>query len=228
MRYPPEARNPKQQHDKFRLALGLCVLITTLLFISIATNLSVDSWLSLMDVEVSNWLHARAIPALTAVLLVVTEIHRPLGIIIMALLCALLLLWRRRWYSLLILLLAVPGGLLINLLLKDIYQRARPVFDDPLAIVHSYSFPSGHAVGSTVFYGVIAVFIFQTAGNRPWRFGGFLFAGLMIILVAFTRVYLGVHYLSDVVAGILEGLAWLALCLIFVNTIWRYRHPYSN
>lgn len=213
-----------REKDYLRLALGICVLVVaTLLFALLASYALTDTWLTRMDIRVSNWLYAHATPALTAAMLIITEIHRPLGIGIMAFGCALLLLWKRRWYALLALALAVPGGMLLNIALKNLFQRARPVFDEPLLTLATYSFPSGHVMGSTVFYGVLVAFVFWNVRAWRWRLLALAIAGVMIILVAFSRLYLGVHYVSDVTAAFIEGLAWLALCLIAVDILWRYR-----
>lgn len=218
-----------RQEDYFRLALGIFVLAaTTLLFAGIASNALSNTRLTLMDIEISNWLHARTTPWLTEVMVLITNIHKPFGISIMTAVCAFFLLWRKRWYALLILALAVPGGLLLNILLKNIFQRVRPVFDDPLFIMTTYSFPSGHAMGSTVFYGALAALVFWYVPDWRCRLLALIFAGLMITLVAFTRVYLGVHYSSDVMAGIVEGVAWLTLCFIMVDILWRYRQRSSQ
>ncbi|MEO5702894.1 MAG: phosphatase PAP2 family protein [Gammaproteobacteria bacterium] len=209
-----------REKDHLCLTVGICLLaIAVLIFAGIASNALSDTWLSLLDVEISNWLHARSTPALTAIMLLITEIHRPFGISIMASVCALVLGWQKRWYALLVLAMAVPGGLLLNLLLKNVFQRARPVFDEPLLILTTYSFPSGHALGSTVFYGTLAAFAYWYVPDWRWRLLAFTGSVLMITLVAFTRIYLGVHYFSDVLAGIMEGLAWLAFCLIVVDIL---------
>ncbi|MEO7557787.1 MAG: phosphatase PAP2 family protein [Gammaproteobacteria bacterium] len=204
-------------------AAGVFIL-ATLLFTAIAGNVIGDTWLTLMDKKISAWLHAQASPPVTTAMLVITHIHRPLGIGLMAGICAPILLWQRRWYWLCALILAVPGGLILNLVMKDIFARARPVFMDPLLTLTTYSFPSGHALGSTVFYGVLVAFVFGNVRARHWRLLALIFATLMILLVAFSRVYLGVHYMSDVFAAIMEGLAWLAVCFIAVNSFWRCRN----
>lgn len=217
----------KKDYLRLTLAIGI-FMITTLLFAAIAGNVVTGGWFSLIDVQISNWMHERTTPALTIAALLITDMHTYDRISVMTLIVALFLIWQRRWYELLIAVLAVPGGILLNVLLKQLFQRARPVFDDPLFILDTYSFPSGHALNSTVFYGMLAALIFWNVINWRWRLAVLVVAGLMITLVAFTRVYLGAHYLSDVLAGILEGLAWLALCLIVVDILWRYRQRRSR
>ena len=115
----------------------------------------------------------------------------------------------------------VLGGNSLNFGLKHLIQRGRPVFDDPLFSLPTYSFPSGHAMASTVFYGLLAIYVSVSARQRhaaPVAIGA---AVLMVALVSFSRVYLGLHYPSDVMGGITEGIAWLALSLIVLHHLRR-------
>jgi len=111
--------------------------------------------------------------------------------------------------------------MLLNRILKYVFQRPRPHFDDPLLSLSSYSFPSGHTMTATVVFGVLASYLFTT--TQDWRRRALIVcvAGFLILLVGFSRIYLGVHYLSDVLGAMAEGLAWLALCLTVVYSIWR-------
>jgi membrane-associated phospholipid phosphatase len=90
-------------------------------------------------------------------------------------------------------------------------------------MVAGYSFPSGHVVGATLVYGIVAAMLSAQIGAWRWRVTIVLLAFAMVVLVALTRMYLGVHYLSDVLAAFAEGLAWLALCLTGVHTYWHRR-----
>lgn len=103
------------------------------------------------------------------------------------------------------------AGALFNLLLKWIFKRERP---DILSIIieHGYSFPSGHSMGSFIFYGSLAIILVKisTPVYLDWIFGGFCV--LVILLIGISRIYLGVHYPSDVIAGFAAGGAWLTIC----------------
>lgn len=205
-----------------RLVPGLFVLsVASLLFIAIAANITTDTPLTALDMRVSQWLHTHDTPALTRAMLIITEIHRPLGISLMAVLVAVYLAWRRHWHALFALLFAVFGGMLLNLLMKSLFARARPLFDDPLLILHTFSFPSGHAMASTVFYGMCVALVFASQHTWRWQLLALCVAMVMVLAVAFSRVYLGVHYPSDVLAAIFQGLAWLALSLVVVGVVQR-------
>ena len=136
---------------------------------------------------------------------------------------AVYLAWRRNWYWLLCLGVAVPFGMLLNVFMKYAYHRARPSFDNPLLALTTYSFPSDHVAGSTLFYGVMAAMLVSKINAWRWRVM-IVFAAIAIVaLVALTRVYLGVHYLSDVLAAFAEGVAWLTLCLTGIHSYWAHR-----
>lgn len=102
----------------------------------------------------------------------------------------------------------MAGGTLLNLGLKQIYAAPRPDLLPHLDIVHSYSFPSGHAAGNMMFFGALALL----AGGRVAH----TLAATMILLIGISRVWLGVHWPSDVLAGWIEGLGWLAFCAVWL------------
>jgi undecaprenyl-diphosphatase len=130
----------------------------------------------------------------------------------------------RRWgYRLLILTLAVGGGSLLNLLLKHFFHRHRPVLENPLVTLSSFGFPSGHTMGSTIFYGVVALCVVQSIRSWPGRVTICSAAALMIALIGLSRIYLGAHYFTDVIGAIAIGLAWLAFCWTGVETLRKWR-----
>lgn len=102
----------------------------------------------------------------------------------------------------------MAGGTLLNLGLKQIYAAPRPDLLPHLDIVHSYSFPSGHSAGNMMFFGALALL----AGGRVAQ----AMAATMILKIGVSRVWLGVHWPSDVLAGWIEGLGWLALCAVWL------------
>jgi undecaprenyl-diphosphatase len=113
---------------------------------------------------------------------------------------------------------AFVGAEILNVLLKLAFHRPRP----ELAFVHleTYSFPSGHATAATAVYTLLAWLAVRRLASRRLRLAAVFGAALVIATVDFTRLYLGVHYLSDVLAGTAAGLAW-ALAAILVATIDR-------
>ncbi len=220
-----QARFSPKGYLGLQLTIGALVLISaTWFFVSLSEDLREGAPLTLVDVQFSNWLHAHASRKLTIFMLAITRLHSPGCISAMTLALALYLLWRRHPYWLLALLLSVFGGMLLNVLLKNIFHRARPRFDNQILTLTSYGFPSGHTMAATCFYGSLAALAVWKLKAWRWRLAAVAIAGLLIMLVGFSRIYLGAHYLSDVLGAMGEGLAWLALCLTAVNTMWRRRH----
>ena len=109
------------------------------------------------------------------------------------------------------------------LALKNAFHRSRPAWDDPILMIGSFSFPSGHAIAATLLYGFLAAFVVRKVQAWRWQVLAVLAAGLLILLIGFSRLYLGVHYLSDVLAGMAAGSAWLGLCLTAVGALRRHR-----
>jgi undecaprenyl-diphosphatase len=206
------------------LTVGAIVLIgATWLFGGVAEDVISGDPLMLVDVDVAHWLHAHATPMLTQLMLVVTHLHGIVAISTYAVLLGLYLAWKRDWYWLLCLCVAVPGGMILNALTKVAFHRARPSFDHPLLTLSTYSFPSGHVAGVTLFYGVLAAVLVAKIPAWRRRVLIVLVAFALVALVALTRMYLGVHYLSDVIAAFAEALAWLTLCLVGIHTFWENR-----
>jgi membrane-associated phospholipid phosphatase len=127
------------------------------------------------------------------------------------------------WHWLLALVLTVPGGMLLNVVLKIVFHRPRPVFTDPMVSFSGYSFPSGHTMSTTLFYGVLSWLAIRQIKAWYWRVVVISGGGFMVVFVAFSRIYLGAHYLSDVLGAIAEGLAWLAVCLTTIEAMRRHR-----
>ncbi|OYY49279.1 MAG: hypothetical protein B7X95_01875 [Methylophilaceae bacterium 17-44-8] len=193
-------------------------VFSVLIFAGIALNVTNVGALTIVDTQIAQWLHTHSTPIVTQCLLILTHMHDPIVICLMVALLALYLIWKKRWYAVLAVLLVVPGGMLLNLLVKSLFQRARPSFEQPLVLLTTYSFPSGHVAATTFFYGVLAALLISQTPS--WRRATciLLIAFSMVLLVAFSRMYLGAHYLSDVLAAFFEGIAWLTLCLTAIYT----------
>ncbi len=208
----------------FLLTLACAALLLAAgLFFSIAKYVVTGDPLVLLDVRIATWLHTHRSPALTYFFLAVTHLHALAAIGIYACVLAAFLAWKRELDWLLAVGLVVPLGIGINTLLKLAYQRSRPTFDDSLLTLSTYSFPSGHTAGAVLFYGVLAAFLMPRLKSRRARAGCVLVAVLLVALVGFSRMYLGVHFLSDVLAAASASTAWLALCLITVHALKQRR-----
>jgi undecaprenyl-diphosphatase len=128
-------------------------------------------------------------------------------------------------FSALLLGIATVGGIILNNLLKVGFGRPRPQIFDWGTEVVSWSFPSGHAMSSAVVYGMVA-YLAARQQRRHWHRVLTMLAAVMVIaLISISRLYLGVHYPSDVIAGVIIGLAWAGFCMATLEAIRIYgRH----
>jgi membrane-associated phospholipid phosphatase len=204
-----------------RLGIGAALLILAAwLFGAIAEDVATSDRLTVLDVEVARWLRLHATPEVTRWMMAITDLHSTVAVSCYAVVVAAALSWHRQWRRLATVVVCVAGGLTLNVLMKLAFHRARPVLDDPLLTLSSYSFPSGHVAGSTLMYGLVVAWVFARTRRPLVRVAVVIAAAGAIALVAFTRMYLGVHYLSDVAAAFAEGIAWLALCFSALAAFW--------
>src|SRR6185436_286450 len=134
----------------------------------------------------------------------------PVGVGVIAVIAMIALVIRKRYRWLIYLAVTAGGGALLNLELKRYFERARPDVAEMLRRAHGYSFPSGHAMGSTVVFGALSYLAFRTAVHWRWKTASLALGVTLILAVALSRVYLGAHWISDVAAGIACGSAWVA------------------
>jgi undecaprenyl-diphosphatase len=166
------------------------------------------------DHEVAGWFHAHLTRGFVSVLRAFTEFGSSEWIGVVLFFVVLYFVWKRWWPSLMTLIVAVPGGMLLNEWVKILVHRHRPFVDGPFVDWSGYSFASGHTIGATLLYGQLALFILPVLKARHWRRLTIASAALLIALVGFSRIALGAHFLTDVLAAIVFGVLWLAFCLI--------------
>jgi undecaprenyl-diphosphatase len=141
---------------------------------------------------------------------------------------ALFLFLTQHKYSALLLLASTLGGLVLNGVLKLGFNRPRPSLIVPAVHTVSSSFPSGHAMSAAIVYFTVA-YLAARLHKRKWARWLVMTAALVLVaLIAFSRVYLGVHYPSDVIAGVAIGLGWAGFCMATLEAIQKFglrRHP---
>jgi membrane-associated phospholipid phosphatase len=127
---------------------------------------------------------------------------------------------KHRWYSIKVPVIAI-GGVLIMFILKQFFNRPRPLIP-LLEPVKGLSFPSGHALMSMSFYGLLIFLVWENVSNRFWKWLLSSLLLIFILLIGFTRIYLRLHYFSDVIAGFAAGIIWLSLSIWFVRRMERF------
>lgn len=206
------------------LTIGAIILIGAVwIFGGIAEDVVTGDPLTVVDRDIAVWLHLHATPTLTDAMKFISLLASWPVVMGICLFLAIYFVRNRSHYRLLALTLTIPVGMLLSVMLKFAFHRSRPTWDDPILMIESFSFPSGHAMAASLLYGFLAAFGVRKAQAWRWRVLAVLAAGMLVVLIGFSRLYLGVHYLSDVLAGMAAGSAWLALCLTVVGTLRRHR-----
>lgn len=181
-----------------------------------------------VDVAILKWIQQRHTPALTNLLQEATYLGTGVVVLMIVGVTALFLWHTEHKHSARLLLFATGGSILLNNALKLVFQRDRPTVFEWQAHAMSSSFPSGHAMSATVVYGTVAYLAMRLQKNRWSRVLTCIAAIFLILLICFTRLYLGVHYPTDVLGGIIVGLAWAAFCMATLEAslaLARYRAP---
>ena len=197
-----------------RWQVGVFLLLALALFfaaIALAIFGRQTATLAGFDTSLAESLRAQLPLPVLRVIAIITHLGDQLWVTAIASLTLLILLLRRHWQLALAWAVALLGILPINGGLKALFRRMRPLHDHGFVIEPGWSFPSGHAFGAVVFYGMLAYVMLRLTP----RFHRAIIAVTMLLIgvVGISRVLLQVHYFSDVLAGYTAGTAWLVLCI---------------
>jgi undecaprenyl-diphosphatase len=221
---PPQPGSPERAHrflplgslSSFVVLGALFCIVATLGFVALSRAVFADQFVTIDD-GLLLWLHQYTNPTLDQVMLLFTTLGESVVLTLLLLVASIGLLRFGRWIDVLGLIVAGAGAGIINQLLKVSYQRIRPdLFDGPFELT-SYSFPSGHSMGSIVCYGMLAFVIVRLLTRPPYRVCIVVVAALLVIGVGLSRMYFGVHFPTDVIGGFIAGAIWLTFSIMIVH-----------
>ncbi|HXI64830.1 MAG TPA: bifunctional DedA family/phosphatase PAP2 family protein [Gemmatimonadales bacterium] len=206
------------------LTIGFVISVAALwLFGAITEDVIHHDPLTQFDVTLLDWVHARATPAGYAIANAISLLGSPVTLTILALGMGFFFAARREWILLGGWLAAFAGGGLLNTVLKLVIRRPRPPYAAAFLHHASWSFPSGHAMGSLIGYGMLAYAVtLLWVHRRSAQLSVVLVAALLIVAIGLSRLYLGVHYFSDVVGGYAAGVLWLSACISGLEVARRW------
>lgn len=192
-------------HNAWRIALLFVGLLLPLAgFVMLAEEIHEAEALHFDDALL--WrMRGLASPPLDAFFVLVSKLGYQWGVIPLDVLVVALLAWRRHWRNALFAATAFVGSAVLNLGSKQLFQRERPSLWESIAPESTFSFPSGHAMGSMT----LAATVVFLAWPTRWRWPALLGAALFVPLVGLSRVHLGVHYPSDILGGWCAALVWV-------------------
>ena len=202
------------------LAGASFIIAFTWCFGAIASNASSHHYLLALDHKILAWFSEHATRSLIDFATRLAYFGSSPFLTIASLITGLILITRKSWDHLLLLFLAMAGGALLCLLLR-ISHWPLPLLENSLAVLPSERFPSWHSMGSTLFCGFLTALVGTTLVELRWRALILLIACVVVLLIALTRIYLGAHYVTDVVGAIAAGLAWLIWCQLGIALMQR-------
>ena len=205
------------------LTAGGLLAVLAAVVLGLADGATDDNGAAFLDTPVWQWMVDHRTPGLTTVAIAVTEVGSTVSMTIIA--CAtivFLLIKRRRGDAVLVAVVAAGAGLLVRVG-KATVGRERPPVEFRLVTETNESFPSGHALASVAILGVVLVVLLPLIPDRRVRIAVLVAVALFAVCIGLSRLYLGVHWATDVIGGWVTGLAWLATCLA-VRKVWRMTH----
>ena len=205
------------------VAAGSAILLAAMwAFAELAEALDADEALGHFDEWLAQSLRADLPASLLKGLAVVTRLGNVSTLAVIGVVVGLVLLYRKHHLLFWTWAIAVAGNGILITVLKSVFQRVRPLHDHGFVVEQGWSFPSGHASGSLVTYGMLAYLVLRQ-WRAPWSW--MLAACLLAtaLAVGFSRVYLQVHYFSDVLAGFVSGGAWMVICVTACEIVFAMR-----
>ena len=219
------ARFARGEYLGLHLTVGFLVSVGALMLFGAVTEDVVNHEpLTAVDLQLLSWIRSHATATGDQIAMGISTAGGPTAMAIMAIVVAIVLASRRWWITLAAWIAALAGGGALDWLLKVIIRRPRPAGAEQFLSAYSFSFPSGHSMGSLVGLGMLAyvlIAFWLPARRHRTLVATFAFGG--VLLIGASRMYLGVHYLSDVIAGFAAGGVWLAACVTGVEIALRQR-----
>lgn len=204
------------------LVVGMLVSVASLILFAALALLVAAGATQRMDESILLWMYGHSTPALDSWALKLTSLGSTAPVVMIVLVAsAFLWIGRHRW-TLAVLWSAMLGSAVLSTALKAAFDRPRPMLWDRMHAGEA-SFPSGHAMSAVVIYGTLAYLVARLEEGRVMRLVSFGIAGTAILIIGVTRLYLGVHYPSDVIAGYAAALAWATFCALAIEVINHLR-----
>jgi membrane-associated phospholipid phosphatase len=221
-------KKPSWEFLSLSLVVGITSSVAALLFFAWLTNEVLEGETRHFDEFTRNAVHQFASPTVTATMRGISFVGSSLFLTTATsamFIWMMLRNWKRDAWLLGI---TMIGAAILNTTLKLAFRRPRPVPFFNLLAPESYSFPSGHSLASFCFFGALATILTARINNQNINLMTWTLSGTMVLLIGLSRIYLGVHYTTDVLAGFAAALIWIAVIRFVEMQIVRWRKNRSN
>jgi len=205
------------------LLLGLTAAISVLVFLAWLTDEVLEGGTRAFDEAIRRAIHQIASPTLTTLMRGISFLGSTQFLFIATTVIVIWFIFRRWKREAILLAITMIGASLLNITLKLAFKRVRPEPFFNLATPKSFSFPSGHSLASFCFFGALAVILNARIGSRRLRLVISVTAAVLVLLIGISRIYLGVHYPTDVIAGFCAALIWTGAVKFVEETLVRRR-----
>ncbi|KKP86701.1 MAG: Phosphoesterase PA-phosphatase related protein, partial [candidate division CPR3 bacterium GW2011_GWE2_35_7] len=196
---------------------GALLSLLMLMIFAVITEKVLYEQVLFIDVNFAEFIYSLRTPFLTILMNVITYFGSSVVIFITTVFI-ILVSFRKHRKEAIFFIFTLFMGITINFFLKLIFQIPRPNIA-PLIVENTYSYPSGHAMNSLVLYGTVSYLTYRYFHNKKLEAIVITVSMVLVFLIGFSRIYLGVHYLSDVVAGYIAGFFWLLMCILIERSI---------
>ncbi len=201
---------------KFKINRRISLLISLEIFLfwlfSEISQLVSSKKILVVDKIIYNYLSDIVNPVLTKVFIIITNIAEPINLILLSILISILFIVKKQW-SKIGFSVGILGGAIIEIILKHYFHRIRPLSNT--IVEEGFSFPSGHAIITSIFFTLLLYYTLSYVKNEYKKRILIASSAALILLVSFSRLYLQVHWFSDVVGGLMVGIMWSIMIIIF-------------
>jgi len=222
-----EENKVSERGNSYSTRIGLIIgmvalLVNVLMIVQLSATLIREEFFS-FDKAVISTVRSFSSDSMDVVMVFITELGSSFTLGTLLLVGMILLFLKRKdKLASLFFFLVVAGGGLVNSLLKNLFERERPNVNR-LIEIDGFSFPSGHSMGSMLFYGFLVYLLFRSKQRMQRKIGLGILLCIIILLIGISRIYLGVHYPSDVLAGFIAGFIWLSICIIVLEAAYKWK-----
>ena len=198
--------------SKIKLIFSISSLI---IFLLLAASIFSSNWITNLDKKINSKIPMLWNPLLNKIMIYITNIGSELSILMLSIILSVFFIYKREIKHFYLLSLSIFTALASELIIKSLLQRPRPV--NSMVYETTFSFPSGHTVMASVLFLIILLYIKNNIKNKFLKYFLSSTSILIIILIGFSRIYLGAHWPTDVISGFLLGFFWLMFFLFFIH-----------